>query len=190
MERFMKKIKTSLSVLFLSLISLNAMAVEEQLVVQEKPLTLKERIDIKLEEKKRLRMTEDRRTNENRDLDFTYLFVDNLPYNDLTKSRFYESIYYLRLLKNERTSESIVKDEVENISWNALCLANTMEYAKFETTFNRLLSLEVKTEGEKSAYDKNNEILFLENKKGKFPTQEEISIRCIEMFKGVNSEEK
>ena len=65
-----------------------------------------------------------------------------------------------------------------------------MEYAKFETTFNRLLSLEVKTEGEKSAYDKNNEILFLENKKGKFPTQEEISIRCIEMFKGVNSEEK
>lgn len=144
------------------------------------PLSTSERIKIKIDEKKRLRLVSERR-NENNDVDLTYLYINKLNFPELTKAFLRESVYYTRLLKrNPEISE--IEPEVENISWNTICIGTHLDPEKFFVTFQTILSLELKNEQEEKNYELANEKLVKLFETGKPLSKEEISIRCMEVY--------
>ncbi len=186
----MKKITLIASLLTTVLVTQNAMASEEVIeqenkeLLTEKKLSVSERISIKLEEKKRLRSTAERRAYKDSN-DLVSFYIDELKHEDKVKALLREAAFYFDfLLENHNNYDEIEKESV-NIGFNSICLAANLSENEFFIVYESISSLKVESESDKQKFAEANYNLMKSFQNNPQPphTQEEINIRCREVYK-------
>lgn len=150
--------------------------------IAQQAMTKFERIKIIMDEKKRLKNVSYRKKDDGQ-ITLNKNYIRNTKYSNHVKALMRESSFYINFLIHEQDEESL-KKESKNIAWNAICLSSILK-ADTQVIFN-MLQITLYDEGseEEVIFKKNNsKLVKIFSETNKNPTQEEIEIRCYEVYK-------
>lgn len=151
---------------------------------KEDKMSVRDRISLKLEEKKRLRKTADRRALSD-ESDLALYYIEELKYEDKVKALLRESAFYFDFLIENHDDYEKIKTEADNIGFNAICVAKHLNESEFFVVYESISSFKMDTEENEKKFAEGNENLMkvYQNHPSKHHTQEEIDIRCTEVYK-------
>lgn len=154
---------------------------ENDVKVEEK-MSVSERISLKLEEKKRLRETAERRIYNNNDV--ASFYIEELKHDDKVKALLREASFYFDFMIENHDNYEAIKKESDNIGFNSICLASLMSETEFFITFESISSLKLESETDMKKFNLANELLMKAYQENPVRhTQEEIDIRCKQVYK-------
>lgn len=157
--------------------------IEEVKDVSPQSLTRSERINIIIDEKKRLRSVLERRKDDDENVLYK-MYIRNTDYSDYVKGLMREAAFYMNYVVEHNDDKEMLKKEVNNLAWNSICLGSILDIDA-DVVFTILQSTVV-GEKKEEEFSKGNILVRELFSELKVASEEEMNIRCYEVYKNKN----
>lgn len=157
--------------------------IEEVKDNSQKPLTRSERINIIIDEKKRLRSVLERRKDDD-EIVLYKMYIRNTDYSDYVKGLMREAAFYMNYVIEHNDDKEMLRKEANNLAWNSICLGSILDIDA-DVVFTILQSTVVGEKREEE-FSKGNALVRELFSELKVASKEEMNIRCYEVYKNKN----